>query len=66
MTELRVTIASSSDSKTFEMINFNIENDITDKHRKFLNRYRLCVIEESKGLPHIHWLPKLKKNPIKA
>ena len=65
MTELRVTIGSSSDSKTFEMINFTIENDITDKHRK-LNKYRLCVIEESKGLPHIHWLPKLKKNPIKA
>lgn len=38
MTELEVTIGSSSDSKSFEIINFTNENDITDKHRKFLNR----------------------------
>lgn len=38
------------------MINNTNENDIIDKHKSILNRYRLCAKEQNKFLPHIYWL----------
>ena len=38
-----------------------IERDVAQLSKKF----GLNVPEESKRLPHIYWLPKLHKNPVK-
>ena len=36
MKEFRITTGNSNISKTYEMINTTTENDITDKHARFL------------------------------
>ena len=48
------------------MKNTNNENNITDKHKWFLNEYSLSVNEENKCLRHIHLFRKLHKNPAKG
>ena len=66
MKEWRLNIGNSSNNETYKMINTIDKNEIIDEDAKFLNRYRLCVIEENKCLLHIYWLPKVHKNPRKA
>ena len=48
------------------MINTINANEITEKHTKFLNRYRMTENEENKCLTQIYWLPKLHKDLSKA
>ena len=41
--ELGVTIGGSINNKNFVLVNTTNENYITDKHKSFLNRYRLSI-----------------------
>ena len=60
--KLGVNGENSSKNKTYGMINYTSESDI-DKN--ILNRYRLCINEQNKCLPHIYWLLKLKRTFFK-
>ena len=51
MKELVVTKGNNNNSKTYEMINITNEDDVLNKHTRFLNRCTLCVTEETKCLP---------------
>ena len=42
-----------------------MENIIERDVAKLSKKFGLNVAEESKRLPHIYWLPKLHKNPVK-
>ena len=50
MKELGVTTGNNNNSKTYKMINITNEDDVLNKHTRFLNRCTLCVTEETKCL----------------
>ena len=53
-------------SATYEKVTGStLENIIEIDVAKLSKKFGLNVPEESKGLPHIYWLPKLHKNPVK-
>ena len=53
-------------STTYESIEQNNVNDIVQQQADYLKKkFNLEVPTESKLLPHIYWLPKLHKNPVK-
>ena len=53
-------------SPTYECNIQNSEDKIMKKHKKDLTRiFKLDVPKDCMTLPHIYWLPKLHKNPIK-
>ena len=53
-------------STTYESMEQNNVNDIVQQQAKYLKKkFNLEVPTESKLLPHIYWLPKLHKNPVK-
>ena len=58
-------LTDSSACPTYEKIDVS-EKDLIDKDCETLSdRFKLVVSNESRKLPHIYWLPKLHKNPIK-
>ena len=55
-----------SKSETYENIKRMTSNRIVQKQTQELKtKFNLKVPDDSKLLPHIYWLPKLHKNPIK-
>ena len=53
-------------SSTYESLeNKNVDEIINNHSQKLKFKFDLDVPSESKMLPHIYWLPKLHKNPIK-
>ena len=58
-------LIGSGGCTTYERID-RIKDGIIEKDcSSLLKKFKLPVPEESKKLPHIYWLPKLHKNPIK-
>ena len=58
-------LRNSSPCATYEKTDIPL-NDIVEQDCDFLAKnFKLFVPPESKKLPHIYWLPKLHKNPIK-
>ena len=55
----------SSNCKTYEKVSDTCENIIGKDVSMLPKKFNIFVPEESKKLPHIYWLPKLHKNPIK-
>ena len=52
---------------TYERVKNVKADEIIQNHTsKLLNNFNLEVPVESKLLPHIYWLPKLHKNPVKS
>ena len=57
---------SRTGNKTYVSLKEISEEKIIQEHVNKLNvALNLTVLEESKVLPHIYWLPKLHKNPTK-
>lgn len=55
-----------SGSKTYEKINDSTIEEIIERDSSELSKkFGFNVPDESKKLPHIYWLPKLHKSPIK-
>ena len=53
-------------SSTYESLeNKNVDEIINNHSQKLKFKFDLDVPSQSKMLPHIYWLPKLHKNPIK-
>lgn len=64
MKELGLLGQSACD--TYEKVENRTEKQLIEEDCKTLNtKFNLPVPEASKKLPHIYWIPKLHKNPIK-
>ena len=59
-------LLGQSGSSTYESLQNKDIGEIVNSHSEYLmTKFGLEVPSESKLLPHIYWLPKLHKNPIK-
>lgn len=52
-------------NRTYEKVNHSVDHFIKADCSNLLKEFNIPVTEDSKKLPHIYWLPKLHKNPIK-
>ena len=50
---------------TYEQVNSSANELIEKDCQRLKNSFNLSVVDESKKLPHIYWIPKLHKNPLK-
>ena len=63
--ELGLDQANGSTQSTYEKISISSDDLIKDDCKALREKFSLEVPDSSKLLPHIYWMPKLHKTPIK-